>query len=81
MADEIFDRILGKQAAELVIELARQGLVVGEYQGRAIQALDEMRHGECLTRACNPEKDASLLAIFQLGNEFFNCFTLAASRP
>ena len=46
VGDEIFDRVVGKKAPELAVELRRQRLVGREDQRRALRLLDHLRHGE-----------------------------------
>ncbi len=51
VADEIFDRVFGKEALELAIELRGEDLVRCEHQRRALQLLDHLGHGEGLAAA------------------------------
>ena len=54
--DEIFHRIVGKEAPELAIELRRERLVRREDQRRALRRLDHLRHREGLARARDAEQ-------------------------
>ena len=56
IADEILDRVVGKEAPELAVELRRQRLVGRQDQGRALGLLDHLRHGEGLARAGDAEQ-------------------------
>ena len=51
VADEVLDRIVGKEFAELGIELGRERLVVGEDEGRPIDLGDRPGEGRGLARA------------------------------
>ncbi len=57
VADEVLDRVVGEERAELRIELGGEGLVVRENQGRALGLLDHLGHGEGLARAGDAEQD------------------------
>src|SRR5262249_25737448 len=48
VADEVLDRVLREQLAELGRQLGRQGLVRGDHQGRALQPLDQPGRGRGL---------------------------------
>ena len=64
IGDEILHRVLGKEALHLAIELGGQRLVRRQDQGRALQMLDDMGHGEGLARAGNAQQDlVALLAL------------------
>ena len=56
VGDEIFDRVVGKEALELAVELRRERLVGREDQRRALGRLDHLRHGEGLARAGDAEQ-------------------------
>ncbi len=49
--DEVLDRVRREVRAELVAELRRQRLVVGEHERRPLQPLDRRRHGHRLAGA------------------------------
>jgi hypothetical protein len=51
VADEVFDGVIGEELLELLIELSRERLVVGDDQRRAVHRLDHFRHRERLARA------------------------------
>ena len=56
IADEIFDRVVRKEAPELAVELGRERLVGREHQRRALRLLDHLGHGEGLARAGDAEQ-------------------------
>ncbi len=56
VGDEIFDRVVRKEARELAIELGGERLVGRENERRALGVLDDMRHGEGLARAGDAEQ-------------------------
>ena len=62
------------------MQLASQGLVVAHDQRGDVELLDDVRHGEGLAAARHAEQHAPFLAIFQLRNQFFNCFWLVTGR-
>ena len=56
IADEILDRVVGKEAPELAVELGRERLVGREDERRALRLLDHPRHGEGLAGAGDAEQ-------------------------
>ncbi len=50
VADEVLDRVLRQELAELVAELRGEGLVVGDDERGLLGALDDVRHRERLAR-------------------------------
>ena len=68
VGDEVLDGVLREVRAELVAELRRQRLVVGDDESRPLQPLDRRRHGHRLARAGRAEQgDAAVAAIDRLG--------------
>ena len=63
IADEIFDRVVGKEALELAIELGRQDLVGRQDQRGALQRLDRLGHGEGLAGAGDAQQHLIALAL------------------
>ena len=45
---EVLYRVVGEESLELAVQLRRQGLVVAQDEGRPLQALDYVGHGERL---------------------------------
>ena len=61
VADEILDRVLREELAELAVELRGERLVRREDERGALHLLDHLRHGEGLARAGDAEQDLVLL--------------------
>ena len=60
------------------MKLAGERFVVTHDEGGDVQPLNDVRHGKRLAATGDAQQDASLLPIFQLRNQFFNCFWLVA---
>ncbi len=56
VGDEVLDRVVGKEAAKLAVELGRQRLVGREDEGRPLGGLDHFGHGEGLAGAGDAEQ-------------------------
>ena len=56
VGDEVLDRVVGEELAELVAELRRQRLVVRDHQARPLHRRDRRRHREGLAGARRPEQ-------------------------
>ena len=56
VTDEVFDRVVGQQLAELVGQLRREGLVGRHDQGRSLHRLDEPRRRRRLACPGRPEE-------------------------
>src|SRR5262249_43458484 len=78
--DEIMDRILGKQLAELAAKLRRERLVVRDDQGRSLNLLDHARRGEGLAAAGDAEQDLVLVAALQPRDQLLDRLGLVAAR-
>jgi hypothetical protein len=72
VADEVLDGVVGKEPAELLVELRRQGLVVDHHQRRPVHAGDGLRHGEGLARAGHPEQHLMRIAALESLGELAN---------
>ena len=57
VADEVLDGVAGEEAAEFLVELGGQGLVVGDDQDRPVDPGDEVGHGEGLAGAGDALED------------------------
>src|SRR5208283_3085744 len=62
VADEVLDRVLGKERSELAHELCRERLVRADDQRRTLEACDHVRHRERLAAARDPEERDELLS-------------------
>ena len=63
VGNEIFHRVMGKEALEFVIELRRQSLVVRHHNRGPVGLLDHFGHGVSLARPGHAQQDLVLLAI------------------
>ena len=70
--DEIFDRVLRKEAFEFAIKLRRERLVRRKNQGRAVGARDHLRHGEGFSRAGDAEQHLVALLAPDALDEFID---------
>ena len=77
---EVFDRVVGEEALELVVKLGGQSLVVGQDQRRAIEPLDDLGHGEGLARAGHPQQHLVLFTVRQAAAERLDGRALVALR-
>ena len=67
--DEVLDGVLGEELAELVAELRRERLVVGDHERRPLQLLDQPRHRRRLARPRRPEERLAAVAVAERGGE------------
>ena len=72
ITDEILYRVMGKQFLELTVKLCRQGFVVSQHQGRALEARHDIGHGEGLTRTGNAKQHLMAVATFNTGHQFLD---------
>ena len=63
VGDEVLDRVLREELAELVAELRGQRLVVGDHERRALDLLDRERHRGRLARAGDAEQRLEAVAV------------------
>jgi len=80
VADEVLDRVFGKELAEFAVELGRQRLVGREHDGRAPQAGDHVGHGEGLARARHAQQGLEHLAIVDALDQLTDRLRLIARR-
>ena len=80
VGDEILDRVVGKERAELAVELRRQGLVGRENQRRALRRLDHLGHGEGLARAGDAEQHLGAVVAAHPFHQLDDRLRLVASR-
>ena len=62
VGNEVLDRVVGEEVAELGAELRGEGLVVGEDEGRPVELGDDVGHGERLARAGDAEQRLGAVA-------------------
>ena len=62
VGDEVFDRVVRQQLAELLGQLRAERLVRGEHQGGTLQPLDQPRRGGALARAGRAEQHGVAVA-------------------
>ena len=65
VADEVLDRVVREEAAELLVQLGGQRLVVRHHQGRAVHPGDGLGHRERLARAGDAEQHLVLIAALE----------------
>ena len=63
VGDEVLDRVLGEELAELVAELGRERLVVRDHERRPLDLLDRERHRRRLARAGDAEQRLEAVAV------------------
>ena len=56
IADEIFDRVLGKELFELGVKLSGERFVVRHDKSRPIEFADDIGNGECFARTGHTEQ-------------------------
>ena len=80
IADEVLHGVFREKGAELLAELGRQGLVVGQHQGRPVHLLDDLGHGVGLPGPGDPEQHLVQLAVIQSANQVPDRLGLVALR-
>ena len=78
--DEVLDRVGREELAELVAELRRQRLVVGDHERRLLDLLDDPGHRRRLAGACRAEQRLVLLAGAKAGSDRLDRLRLVARR-
>ena len=58
--DEIFDRVIGEEVFELLVELSGEGLVVGNDEGGLAIVRDDIGHGKGLAGAGDTEQSLAV---------------------
>ena len=79
VADEILDRVLREEVAELVEELRGESLVVRQDQGGPVDALDELGHREGFARAGYAEQHLMLVAALDAAHQLRDGLGLIAA--
>ena len=80
VGNEIFDRRIRKEFAELAAKLGSQGFVVRKHERRAPYLLNDIGHGECLAGARNPQPRLFFISPVYASHKLFDCFRLVARR-
>ena len=78
--DEILHRVVREELLELAVQLRRQGLVVGQDDSRALQALDDIGHGKGLARTGDPEQGLVRQSIIDVLDDLIDGRWLVAGR-
>ncbi len=78
VGDEELHRVLREEALELPVELGGQRLVVRDHQGRPVDPLDDVGHGEGLARAGDPQQHLVFGALVQAVDQGLDGLRLVA---
>ena len=77
---EVLHRVVGEELLELLAQLGRQGLVVGQHQGGPLDGLDDLGHGEGLAGAGDTQQHLLVQAVLHALGQLFNGLRLVAGR-
>ncbi len=80
VGDEVLDRVRGEELAELVAELRRERLVVGDHERRTAELLDDPGHRRRLAGAGRAEERLVALAREQAFGQRLDRSRLVAGR-
>ena len=80
VGDEILDSVVRKKSLEFTIKLGGEGFVVTQHEGRTLQPLDDIGHGESLARSRHAEERYGIHALVQGATEPVNGCRLVAGR-
>ena len=72
IGNKIFHGVLRKELLHLPVELAGQGLVMGDDQGRLVQGRDDIGHREGLARPRDAQKGLELVAFPESPDQVFD---------
>ena len=78
IADEISDRVVGKQFLEFLIKLGGERFVVADHQRRPVDAGDGVGHREGLARAGDAHERLEFLPLLDAGDELVDRLRLIA---
>ena len=78
--DEVLDGVLREELAELVAELRRERLVVGDHERRLLDRRDHVRHREGLARGRRAEQRLVLQALVDARGQLGDGLRLVARR-
>ena len=70
--DKVLHRVLGEEFLHLTVELRRQGLVVGNDEGRLLKLLDHVRHGEGLSGSGHAHQRLKLISLPETLHQLFD---------
>ena len=77
---EVFYGVVGEEGLEFPVQLGGQRLVVAEDEGRALEALNDVGHGESLPGAGDAQQGYGRYALAQRLAELVDGFGLVAGR-
>jgi hypothetical protein len=77
--NEVFDRVLGKKRAELLVKLRGECLIVRDDERGPLRLVDHTRDRECLAAAGDAEQNLVFGAVAHAARERFNCLRLVAT--
>src|SRR5690606_23311714 len=80
VADEVLDRVMGKERLELAVQLRRQRLVRRHHQGRLLYLLDDVGDGIGLARAGNAQQGLAGEPGLEPRDEFLDRLRLVPRR-
>src|SRR5262249_19972163 len=78
VADEVVDGVAREEAAELLVELGGQRLVVGQYERRLVELGDHVGTGKGLARARRAEQGLARPAVAEALDELADGLRLVA---
>ena len=80
VADEILDRILGKELFEFTVQLRGERLVMRDNQRRSLQLFNDIGHREGFAGTGYAEQRLKLVALTEALHQFCNRLRLVAGR-
>src|SRR4029453_12232424 len=80
VGDEVLDRVLWEELAELVAELRGERLVVRDDERRPLDLLDDPRHRRGLAGPGRPEDGLEAVAVLDRGGDLLDRARLVAGR-
>ena len=72
IGDEVLYRVVGEKLLELLAQLGGQGFVVGQYQGRPLNGLDDLGHGVGLTGTGDAQQHLGPEAVLNALGQLFD---------
>ena len=80
IADKVFHSVFREKIPEFAVELCCECFVVGQHQGRAVQAGDHICHRKGLAGACHPQKNLLINTVLYPGHKRVDGLGLIACR-